>query len=168
MRITYLLSIWLHILAAMFWIGGMMFLVFVVLPVVRKPGSGLNAMEVIRATGSRFRATSWAALLLLVVTGLFNLYYRGALSSAAGSAYWGSVLGQVMVWKLSIVTLVFILSAVHDFYIGPNARKAWEKDPRSRQAAVGRILASWMGRITMLLAMVIVALAIMFVRGLPW
>ena len=166
MRTVYLLSIWFHILAAMFWIGGMMFLVFVVLPVIRKPGSGLNAMEVIRATGSRFRSVSWAALLILVVTGIINLHYRGALS--AGPAYWDSALGQVMVWKLSLVVLVLVLSSIHDFWIGPNARKAWEQDPRSPRAARGRKLASWMGRINMLLAMIIVALAIMFVRGLPW
>ena len=45
----------LHILAAIVWIGGMSFLVLVVVPWLRKKGGGTDAGRFLRETGERFR-----------------------------------------------------------------------------------------------------------------
>ena len=76
MHALYLLSVWVHILAATAWVGGMFFLVLVVVPWLRK-GEGSNAAVFLRETGERFRSVGWACFGLLLVTGTFNLWVRG-------------------------------------------------------------------------------------------
>ena len=76
MPALYLLSVWIHILAAMAWIGGMFFLVLVVVPWLRA-GNRANAGAFLRETGQRFRSVGWSCFAILTVTGTFNLYARG-------------------------------------------------------------------------------------------
>ncbi len=76
MRALYLLSVWIHILAATVWIGGMLFLVLVVVPWLRK-GKRPDAAVFLRETGTRFRNVGWICFALLAVTGTFNLWMRG-------------------------------------------------------------------------------------------
>ena len=54
MHALYLLSVWIHILAATVWIGGMSFLVLVVVPWLRR-GGRVEAAVFLRETGERFR-----------------------------------------------------------------------------------------------------------------
>ena len=76
MPALYLLSVWIHILAAMAWIGGMFFLVLVVVPWLRA-GNRANAGAFLRETGQRFRSVGWTCFAILTLTGTFNLYARG-------------------------------------------------------------------------------------------
>lgn len=77
MQIVYLLSVWLHILAAEGWIGGMIFLVVVLVPVTRRLGEQALTFSMIQRTGLRFRWVCWVCLELLLLSGAFNLAYRG-------------------------------------------------------------------------------------------
>ncbi|GIX49395.1 MAG: hypothetical protein KatS3mg131_3606 [Candidatus Tectimicrobiota bacterium] len=77
MRLLYLLSVWLHLLAAAVWIGGMAFLTLVLVPIVRQPEHRAQAPLLMHRTGRRFRTVGWTCLLVLFFTGLVNLVYRG-------------------------------------------------------------------------------------------
>lgn len=168
MRILYLVSVWLHILAAMMWIGGMLFLVIVIVPLLRKPSMRSQAMELFHVLGVRFRLVGWVALTTLVVTGIVNILQRGFTLGQlfTGRAFAGSW-GHALALKLTFVLLIVLSSIIHDFYVGPKAtRLAREGAPADQRERLRRT-ASWMGRMTLLLALTVVAIAVTLVRGAP-
>jgi putative copper export protein len=167
MTALYVLSVWLHILAATVWIGGMLFLVLVVVPWLRKQDRAVAA-KLMRETGTRFRTVGWWAFAVLIVTGSFNLYCRGVRLGDLTDATWlTSPFGRAVAMKLALFVLVLAMSVVHDFVLGPRSTRVAEKDPRSPEALALRAAASWMGRVNVLLAFAIVALAVIIVRGWP-
>ncbi|MGZ3421388.1 MAG: CopD family protein [Polyangiales bacterium] len=167
MHALYLLSVWLHVLAAITWIGGMFFLVLVVVPWLRSGGRA-NAGVFLRETGLRFRSVGWSCFALLVLTGTFNLWYRGVrLGDFASAAWLSSPFGRAVALKLALFAAVLAISAVHDFSVGPRATVAVERDPASAETAQLRRRASLLGRANALLALLIVAAAIVIVRGWP-
>lgn len=169
MHALYVLSVWIHIIAATIWIGGMLFLVLVVVPWLRS-GARMDAARFLRETGERFRNVGWACFVVLLVTGTFNLWVRGVrLSDFVRSEWLQSPFGKTVLVKLGAFALVLLVSAIHDFYVGPRATQAIAAAGRdSSQAQVERRRASLLGRINVLLALVLVVAGVMLVRGVPW
>ena len=60
MRTLYLVSVWLHILAAMAWVGGMLFLVAVLVPLLRTPAMRPQATALFHGWARAFGP--WAGL----------------------------------------------------------------------------------------------------------
>lgn len=164
MRSLYLLSVTLHLLAAMLWLGGMFFLALVGAPVLRRVESAPLRSELFNRLGVRFRVVGWIAMSLLVVTGIANLSFRGVLDpDTLGSAsFWQGPYGQTLGWKLTIVVVMVSLSAVHDFLLGPRVARL---PPGSAEAAVGRRRASWLARFNAVLGVALVAAAVRLARG---
>jgi uncharacterized membrane protein len=166
MRIIYLLSVWLHILAAATWLGGMLFLTLVLVPVVRRPAYRSAAGELFHLTGARFRWVGWICFGLLILSGTFNLIYRGVTwDDVFSSAFWLGAWGRILGTKLLLVATILLASAYHDFVIGPQATLAWRKDPRGARSQSLRRQASLIGRINLIAGLVVVILAVMLVRG---
>jgi uncharacterized membrane protein len=137
-----LLVRWIHVLSAITWIGGMFFIALVAVPVTRRMTDASLRRTLIQQMGVRFRAVGWIALTLLVVTGLINLWiYPFLLSSPR------------FLWKLGLVIWALLLSAIHDFVLGPRAGAADADD-------AARLRASWIARINMAVAIVIVLLGL--------
>lgn len=168
MKILYFLSVYLHILSAMIWIGGMIFLGVVLIPVVRKPVLNDRAAELIRWTGERFRYVGWATIFTLLATGVFNVAYRFGWGGLISAELWGGRFGRILSVKLIFVGIILLLSAIHDFYVGPRATEILEHEPESPEAEKIRHQASLFGRVNLLLSLIVVFLAIMLVRGAPW
>jgi putative copper export protein len=168
MHALYLLSVWVHILAASVWIGGMLFLVLVVVPWLRR-GGRKEAAVFLRETGERFRNVGWTCFGLLLVTGTFNLWMRGVRLGDFTRAEWlSSPFGKTVLVKLSAFMLVVTVSAIHDFVVGPRATRAIAAAPGSVASRLARRQASRLGRINVALALVLVAAGVMLVRGVPW
>lgn len=164
MPLPYFLSVTLHVLAAMLWLGGTFFLAAVGAPVLRKvQPPGLRA-ELFHTLGVQFRRVGWAAIGVLLATGILNLHYRGLLESGilGHPEFWGSRYGQALAWKLGSVTLIIVLSAVHDFVIGPRASRY---PAGSAEAVRYRQLAAWMARVSVLIGVVLVFAAVRVARG---
>lgn len=167
MRLLYLMSVWLHVVAATAWIGGMLFLALVVVPWLRKePG---QAGQLLLATGARFRVVGWICLAVFAVTGGFQLYVRGVRFSDFWHVDWRhGWFGHLVLAKLGMFGLILGLSAWHDFWVGPQAAAAMAADAGSMRARRGRKAASRFGRANALLALIMVALGVMLVRGPAW
>lgn len=161
----HLFSVWLHIVAAAVWIGGMAFLVLVLVPVIRAPEHREFFSSLMHRTGKRFRWVGWACLAVLVVTGFVNVASRFGWEGLWRSEMWRSSFGRVLVVKLVVVALVLLLSVVHDFVVGPRAMALWQENPGAKAAARLLGAARWLGRLNFLLALIVVGLAVMLVRG---
>ncbi len=168
MHTLYLLSVYLHILAATVWVGGIAFLVFVVVPWLRSGGQRI-AGEFLRETGLRFRSVGWVCFALLLLTGSFNLWVRGVrFESFTDPAWLSSSFGKTVVLKLAVFCAILIVSLVHDFVVGPQATKVLQEGAPPEVAMRLRRRAQRLGRLNALFALAIVALAIFLVRGAPW
>lgn len=168
MRILYLLSVWTHILAVTVWLGGMFFLVLILVPATRRLEERSLALKMVSWTGRRFRWIGWVCLGLLVMTGSFNLAYRGyGWADLWSGALFNGSFGRILGLKLILVSAVFALSALHDFVVGPRATQQARREPGSARAQRMRRAASWMGRLNLILTLFIVLLGVMLVRGGP-
>lgn len=76
MHRIYLLSVWVHIMAAVAWIGGTIFLVIVLVPAIRRPEFGGIGSALIRVTPLRFGWVGWMCFCIFVLTGIVNLTAR--------------------------------------------------------------------------------------------
>lgn len=152
----YYLSVYLHIMLAAFWIGGMLFLPLVVL-------SGLknhpDRTAILYQTGLKFRFYGWFALALLLLTGLGNWYSKG------WPFEWDFLLhteaGHILGVKLLLFALLLAISVVHDFFIGG---KAIDQMQRQTPSAY-RTLARWSGRLNLLLSLTLAFLGVVLSRG---
>jgi putative copper export protein len=145
----------------------MAFLALVVVPVVRRPPFRENAPALFHAAGLKFRTVGWVCLALFVLSGLFNLHVRaGGWAAVFAAPFWQGAFGQTLAVKLALFGLILILSGVHDFYIGPRARRLWQQHPDAAGATRLRRRASWFGRLNLLLGLIVVYLAVGMVRGL--
>jgi uncharacterized membrane protein len=168
MRGVYLLSVWLHIMAAIVWVGGTVFFVVVLVPAIRRPVFGGIASALIRFTALRFRWVGWVCFGIFVVTGVVNLMARGiGLRELRETIFWQGSFGRTLAIKLILVAAILLISAFHDFFLGPRAAAAWEADPASAETLRLRRQAVQLGRLNLLLALLVIMLGVMLVRGAP-
>jgi copper resistance protein D len=160
----YYLSVTLHVLAALLWLGGMFFFALVGAPALRRVEPPSLRAELFRELGERFRSVGWIAIGVLVVTGVTNLYLGGMLvwELWSSAAFWSSPYGTSLAWKLTAVTLMVGLSALHDFVMGPAAARQVPGSPGALRARRG---ASWMGRANAVLGIILVVAAVRLARG---
>jgi uncharacterized membrane protein len=144
----YFVSVTIHVLAAMLWLGGLLFLAAVGAPVLRRVEPASLRAELFERLGTQFRNVGWVAIAVLVVTGVANLYFRGLLN------------GEII--KLGTVITMVVLSAIHDFKIGPAASRA---PPGSPEALRLRARSAWVARINAVVGVVLVAAAVRLARG---
>ena len=122
------LLIFLHVLAATFWVGGQLMLVVVVLPLLRRGASPQLVRELATATGRRFAAiTNWVLLPVLVVTGLTLAWWNGVRPDNLTS----TPFGRVLLVKAALVVVVFGLAGLH----GVAARRLRRRGVRAMAVA---------------------------------
>jgi len=137
----YIVSVWVHVMAATAWVGSMLFFAAVAVPVMRAP----EALPLLRIVGRRYRVFGWIALGTLLVTGVSNLYFRGIRwALLTDRAFWSTEFGHALAWKLVFVGLVVGATLAHD---------AWRS--------------ALLGRATLLLSLVVLFFAVQLVRGGP-
>jgi putative copper resistance protein D len=169
MHVFYLISVWLHIMAAVVWVGGTIFLVIVLVPAIRRPQFAGIASALIRFTAVRFRWVGWVCFGVFVFTGIVNLAARGiGWQELQETAFWRGSFGHTLAIKLILVAAILAISGFHDFSLGPRASAAWEANPVSAETLRLRRQAVKLGRLNLLLAVTAIVLGIMLVRGAPW
>src|SRR5579885_1344272 len=136
MKTWYLISVYIHILCATLWVGGMLFLVLVLLPAIKNHP---ERRALLGSVGIKFRFVGWIALILLLLTGLFNMHQRGMwFGNLTGNSY-----GELFFCKLCVFAATVIISAFHDFYIGPRSIKLMKKgntDATKRYVRTARLV----------------------------
>ena len=166
MQTLYTISVFIHIISVTVWIVGMFFLVLVLIPVLRRDEFRPLFPAIFHQAGLRFRVVGWASLILLILTGTFNLAYRGfGFADLMSGRLFDGPFGRTLFMKLIAVALILVISIIHDFWIGPRASALVREDPLSPKGISMRRAAVILGRLNFLLALLVVLLAVMLVRG---
>lgn len=158
----HLITVTVHVLAAMLWLGGMLFLGLVGAPALRAVDPPELRQKLFRDIGTRFRGIGWGAIATLIVTGALNLHFRGWLSSLFGAAFWSTTPGRALGVKLLAVTTMLLVSGFHDFVHGPRASRYAAGTP---EAIAARRAAVHLARISALLGVIVVIAAVRLARA---
>lgn len=162
----YLLSVFIHVLSAIFWIGGMLFTAAVLVPASRHKMLRNKKGAFFTLIGKKFSRISWLLFIVLIITGITNLLTRGYdWADLVSKSFWSSNFGSTLFIKLHLFALVLIVSGIHDFYAGPKAARLMDEDPDSPKTKSIRKLSSWLGRLNLLLGLGILFFALRLLRG---
>jgi uncharacterized membrane protein len=146
-----LFILWLHLLSAVVWVGGLVYQTHVLLPAARR-GSVAAVADMLR----RGRPVTWTAVALVVLTGFYNVTRLGPLERVMES---GAALTLAL--KFMLVLGAVALAGQRDFAQVPRLTQALADggDPRPALSAI-----AWLDRIVLLLAAVIVFLGLAISR----
>ena len=149
---TPLVSIWLHLLGVVVWIGGVMYQAHVLVPAARRDAA-TPLTEMLR----RGRRVTWVAIALVVLTGFYNVTLLGPLDRALQS---GAAL--LLALKFMLVLVAVGVAGQRDFAQVPRLGRAMAdgEDPGPALSAI-----AWLDRVVLLLAVVIVYLGLAVSRA---
>jgi len=150
----------LHILAAVSWIGGMLFLSLLLAPLVRSeaiPGS----QALFRAAALRFRLMVWSAIALLLTTGPVLAGQRGI--SLLDPNRWP----EPLTTKLALVALLLLLTVTHDLLLGPLVSRISTRPAsfRTRQEQTILRVSRWLSRLALGVALAVLVAAVVLARS---
>ncbi len=152
--------VWIHLLAAVVWVGGMVFLSVVLVPVLKQDGGFARHVVLFRAIAYRFRAVVWGAMGILVLTG--SVMAVGRSIPLLEPRQWPAI----FLAKISVVSLLFTLTLMHDLVVGPKVRRILgtaeaERSARDRMLVRYSVLVP---RLSLLVALLVLLLAVVLAR----
>jgi copper resistance protein D len=160
---VYFVIVSVHVLAAIVWLGGMIFFALVA-PILREIEDDALRAQLFDRLGRRFRVVGWICIGAMLVTGVEQLRTRGWWGAEVWSdaAFWSTRAGTALAWKLATVTFMIVVQALHDFWLGPAAGQA---APGSDEAGALRVKASWLARVNALAGLFLIYFAVRLARG---
>jgi len=164
----YQVAVAIHILSAVVWLGGMFFLVMVMLPIARKAmqSSAPEAFGMMRYAAKKFLPIAWAAMILLGISGAYLATDHWGIRPNIFFTDDGRFM-QILRVKTFLFLFVVVLSLLHDFWLGPKimyrleqARASGEVLPQSLARKLVRMTAGT----NLLSAVTILVLAVYLIR----
>ena len=154
---------WIHLVSAAIWVGGSLFIGIVFSPLLKTMTNSLQErMQIMIRVGKRFNKIAVPALIIMMVTGLYNSH----LILGKPSILFETSYGQFLVIKIILVIVLIIVYAVHVRVI----RKDVEEKIMSNQMSEPEIQKLRkkiiiLGEITVVLSLVILFLASLLDAG---
>jgi copper resistance protein D len=144
--------LWVHVVAAAVWVGGLAYQTHVLLPAARRGEAAMFADATRRA-----RPITWTAIGLLVLSGFYNLTQLGSLERVMQSGA-----GLLLAAKFTLVILAVALASQRDFAQVTllNAAVAAHADAAPSLRAIARL-----DRIVLMLALVVIYLGLAVSRA---
>jgi uncharacterized membrane protein len=155
------LLVWLHVLAAVSWIGGTIFLSVVLVPVLRREPFASQKALLFRTIAMRFRIVVWGSIATLLLTGPLLLHQRGI--PIADPAGWPMVLSV----KLGLVAILLLFTVTHDLIIGPRVGRILQIPAESRTSSDRAMVvwSPWIARCSLVLTLAVLLAAVVLVRS---
>ena len=162
------LILFLHVLAVLTWVGGLVYQVAVVAPLAGKGVAGNAALRIGLGCEARFRAVMWPAVGIALFTGLVNVMNVWNSLRQAGASLPPAFV-SLLVIKLVLVAAMILLQAGQQFVVYPRrlglaAQAGPEADTLSADLAVWQRLSWWLHVATLGLAVVAILCALLL-RG---
>jgi uncharacterized membrane protein len=124
---------WLHLLATVTWIGSLVSIYVLVLPISGRTLKPVDELAVLDGIQKRLEPITWFSVSLLIVTGLFqmsvNPHYNGFLST---SGQWS----LAILSKHILVASLIVVSAVHTWDVLPSMRRALMRKEKANEDEV--------------------------------
>jgi uncharacterized membrane protein len=137
-------------MAAIIWIGGMIFASLVLQPVLRKALSPEIRMPIYQDMGKRFKTIQLTSLGILLATGVFKLW-----GFKDKPEIFFSPFGAILAIKLTLVACVIFLTGLHSYAWGPRlvalAHQAQDVEYRT---VMGKLV--FWGRINLALSVAVI------------
>jgi putative copper resistance protein D len=164
----YFLSVWLHILAAAVWVGGLIYTAAVAVPfalTLEVP----ERQRILRGLARRFRWIGWGSIAVLFITGLGNLTLRLSPITFSqilnGDLFNPEKVEQLIAiwlpWKLMLVIVMIGLMAFHDI----TSIQAAKRDQGAPDTAPGNRMGSRAAALATLVAILVLYASVRLVRG---
>jgi putative copper export protein len=150
---------WLHLTAAIVWVGGTLFTSLVVQPVLRAELSDDRRFVVYAGIGRRLSVVQWTTWSVLLATGLWKLWGVRATPEVFHGPF-----GRILGVKLALVAVMVGLSLAHSLSWGPALIQG--KLAPAQRGVIARRMAFW-GRVNALVLLAIVFCAVLL-RYNPW
>lgn len=148
---------WLHILGVAVWVGPQFFLFIAAIPAVRTIEDARLRAGVLRILVTRFAWMAWAALLLIVLTGISNIFQEAEdFDNLLDYSYrWMNYFSLKMV----LVGVMVVLTALHTFVVGPRQLALAEQgEAGSEEAARVRRASIILSSLVLLTSIVVIFL----------
>ena len=101
---------WIHLVSAAIWVGGSLFIGIVFSPLLKTMTNSLQErMQIMIRVGKRFNIVAVPALIIMMVTGLYNSH----LILGKPTILFETSYGQFLVIKIILVIVLIIVYAVH-------------------------------------------------------
>ena len=162
MQILDLLIRWLHVTAAVAWIGGNLILAMVIVPYFKKSVAPVERIKILTLIGKRFEPIVWGCAAILFFTGMFNVF-----RAIGGDIEAIKLFMRTLGIKLLLFVILLILTVIHSFFMGPRLSRAIENlEPETRELPEDidkmrrsmAIVSSLMGIVSLLVLLAAVAL----------
>jgi uncharacterized membrane protein len=144
--------LYVHVLGAVIWIGGLAYQAHVLLPAARR-----GAVAPFADAARRARPVTWTAIALVVLTGLYNVTQLGNLQRVMETGA-----GLMLAGKFTLVILAIALTSQRDFahLTLLNAAVASNADPSRALRSITRL-----DRIVLVLALIVIYLGLAISRA---
>lgn len=150
---------WLHILAVTVWVGPQFMMFIAAVPAIRTIEDQQTRARVMRTITTRFGWMAWAAMAVIVLSGISNLFQVG---SDAPFSLWSTDFRWFHLFSLKMVLVGFMvaLTAVHTFIVGPRQLELSESESAD-PAELARLRRSSMmiSGVALLFAIVVILVA---------
>lgn len=166
----YFLLVVLHLLGTVVWLGGLLFIGLVVVPVSRAFGE--TGQNLVRSVGRRFLWIAWPAIAVTLGTGVVLGFLRGFLGALLTGSLGDYPQIGLFLLKVVLVGVVLVLEVFHDWLIPALAtrreRAAYASNPPDRallaQAQALRRATAWVASVNGGVALVVVFLGVWLSR----
>jgi uncharacterized membrane protein len=148
-----LVVLWLHLLGAVVWMGGLVYQAHALTPAARRGGAGVAADAMRRG-----RPVTWTAITLVTLTGFYNVTRLGPLERIMET---GAALALAA--KFMLVLAAVAVSGQRDFAQVPRLSRALAAGDDDARAALATI--AWLDRAALLLLLVVVYLGLAISRS---
>ena len=156
----------IHVIAAITWLGGMLFLAMVMVPLARRDTGGGQGFMALRQAAERFVPVSWAAMVVLALTGGYLAFDHWGIG--VGDFFNGGIhFVDVLQVKTALFLVVLLISLAHDFWLGPmmaDRLDAARSSGSPLPTGPARLFVQWAARVNLLLVLAVVALAVVMIR----
>jgi putative copper resistance protein D len=164
----YFLNVWIHILAAAVWTGGLIYTAAVVVPFALSHPIE-ERQRILRGLARRFRWIAWGSIVVLILTGIGNLMLRLTpikLSQILNGELFNPdkverLIAIWLPWKLMLVIVMIGLMAFHDI----TSIRAAKRYAGSPEGAPGNRMGSRAAALATIVAILVLYVSVRLVRG---